>query len=100
MSPGAKTWPRGRRHRYGRVADHQLRWRREPCRHRPDGAGRHGLVRRHAHAEVPPRVEYELTPLGASLTGPIHVLTEWVRENGDAVLDALDAGPGAVAHRG
>ncbi|MCC2267709.1 helix-turn-helix transcriptional regulator [Streptomyces sp. CT1-17] len=60
----------------------------------------HGLVRRHAYAEVPPRVEYELTPLGASLTGPIHVLTEWARENGDAVLDALDAGPGAVAHRG
>ncbi|MBZ6106016.1 winged helix-turn-helix transcriptional regulator [Streptomyces olivaceus] len=60
----------------------------------------HGLVRRHAYAEVPPRVEYELTPLGASLTGPIHVLTEWARENVDAVLDALDAGPGAVAHRG
>ncbi|MFE9342421.1 winged helix-turn-helix transcriptional regulator [Streptomyces olivaceus] len=60
----------------------------------------HGLVRRHAYAEVPPRVEYELTPLGASLTGPIHVLTEWARENADAVLDALDAGPGAVAHRG
>lgn len=59
----------------------------------------HGLVRRHAYAEVPPRVEYELTPLGASLTGPIHVLTEWARENGDAVLDALDAGPERVEHR-
>ena len=51
----------------------------------------HGLVRRHAYAEVPPRVEYELTPLGATLIEPIHMLTEWARANGEAVLDALDA---------
>ncbi|GAA3725373.1 helix-turn-helix domain-containing protein [Streptomyces tremellae] len=51
----------------------------------------HGLVRRHAYAEAPPRVEYELTPLGATLIDPIHMLTEWARENGEAVLDALDA---------
>jgi DNA-binding HxlR family transcriptional regulator len=57
----------------------------------------HGLVRRHAYAEVPPRVEYELTPLGATLIDPIHVLTEWARAHGDAVLDALDADPGPVA---
>jgi DNA-binding HxlR family transcriptional regulator len=56
----------------------------------------HGLVRRHAYAEVPPRVEYELTPLGATLIEPIHVLTEWARANGDAVLDALDADSGPV----
>ncbi|KOG87233.1 hypothetical protein ADK38_26595, partial [Streptomyces varsoviensis] len=51
----------------------------------------HGLVRRHAYAEVPPRVEYELTPLGETLIEPIHMLTEWAMANGDAVLDALDA---------
>ncbi|MFD2470999.1 winged helix-turn-helix transcriptional regulator [Amycolatopsis silviterrae] len=44
-----------------------------------------------AYAEVPPRVEYELTPLGATLTAPIHALTEWAKTNGDAVLAALDA---------
>ncbi|HEY2062996.1 MAG TPA: helix-turn-helix domain-containing protein [Amycolatopsis sp.] len=60
----------------------------------------HGLVRRHAYAEVPPRVEYELTPLGATLIEPIHVLTEWARANGDAVLDALDANSGPVAQHG
>ncbi|WP_030881196.1 winged helix-turn-helix transcriptional regulator [Streptomyces sp. NRRL S-1868] len=62
----------------------------------------HGLVSRHAYAEVPPRVEYELTPLGATLIEPIHMLTEWAREHGDAVLDALDAGaePSARADRG
>ena len=50
----------------------------------------HGLVHRYAYAEAPPRVEYELTPLGATLIDPIHTLTEWARANGDAVLDALD----------
>ena len=58
----------------------------------------HGLVRRLAYAEVPPRVEYELTQLGATLIDPIHVLTEWARANGDAVLDALDNDPEQVAH--
>jgi DNA-binding HxlR family transcriptional regulator len=58
----------------------------------------HGLVRRHAYAEVPPRVEYELTPLGATLTEPIHVLTEWARANADAVLDALDAAEPVARH--
>ncbi|OON79645.1 winged helix-turn-helix transcriptional regulator [Streptomyces tsukubensis] len=51
----------------------------------------HGLIDRHAYAEVPPRVEYRLTPLGTTLIEPIHALTEWAREHGDAVLDALDA---------
>jgi DNA-binding HxlR family transcriptional regulator len=51
----------------------------------------HGLIRRHAYAEAPPRVEYELTALGATLLDPIHQLTEWARVNGEAVLDALDA---------
>ncbi|MFD2415829.1 winged helix-turn-helix transcriptional regulator [Amycolatopsis pigmentata] len=59
----------------------------------------HGLVRRHAYAEAPPRVEYELTPLGVTLIDPIHVLTEWARANGEAVLDALDADPEPVARR-
>lgn len=58
----------------------------------------HGLVRRLAYAEVPPRVEYELTQLGATLIDPIHVLTEWARANGGAVLDALDNDPEQVAH--
>jgi DNA-binding HxlR family transcriptional regulator len=42
---------------------------------------RNGLVMRRAYAEVPPRVEYALTPLGKSLSGPITVLDRWVEQH-------------------
>jgi DNA-binding HxlR family transcriptional regulator len=38
---------------------------------------RDGLVVRTVYAEVPPRVEYALTPLGITLCGPIDQLGEW-----------------------
>jgi DNA-binding HxlR family transcriptional regulator len=40
-----------------------------------------GLILRRAYAEVPTRVEYSLTPLGWSLTGPLMELYEWSAEN-------------------
>ena len=36
-----------------------------------------GLVQRHVFAEVPPRVEYRLTALGASLREPLCGLARW-----------------------
>ena len=41
------------------------------------GLQREGLVVRTAYAEMPMRVEYSLTPLGGSLTGPLMALYEW-----------------------
>ena len=46
---------------------------------------RFGLVAREVFAEVPPRVEYRLTPLGTSLVGPLSVLSEWTTANGKTV---------------
>ncbi|MEV6925039.1 helix-turn-helix domain-containing protein [Dactylosporangium sp. NPDC051485] len=47
---------------------------------------RDGLVGRRVHAEVPPRVEYTLTPLGHTLLAPVDGLARWVEEYGHTVL--------------
>ncbi|WP_049558253.1 winged helix-turn-helix transcriptional regulator [Nonomuraea sp. SBT364] len=50
----------------------------------------HGLIQRHAFAEVPPRVEYSLTALGETLLEPVTMLSRWAEANADAVLEAQD----------
>lgn len=42
---------------------------------------RDGFVSRHYFPEVPPRVEYELTDLGADLLGAIQGLNNWIWAN-------------------
>ncbi len=42
---------------------------------------RNGFVARRAYAEVPPRVEYALTPLGASISEPITTLDRWLERH-------------------
>ncbi len=42
---------------------------------------RDGLIERQVYAEVPPKVEYSLTPLGWSLTGPLMTMYEWAAEH-------------------
>ena len=42
---------------------------------------RDGIVSRTPFATIPPRVDYALTPLGQSLTGPLSILAEWAREH-------------------
>jgi DNA-binding HxlR family transcriptional regulator len=39
---------------------------------------RDGMLTRHIFPEIPPRVEYELTPLGHSLLLPMQALVNWV----------------------
>jgi DNA-binding HxlR family transcriptional regulator len=51
---------------------------------------RDGLLTRTVHAQVPPRVDYELTPLGASLTGPIATLTDWAETHLSVILASRD----------
>jgi DNA-binding HxlR family transcriptional regulator len=42
---------------------------------------RDGLIARRVYAEVPPKVEYSLTPLGWSLTGTLMTMYEWAAEH-------------------
>jgi DNA-binding HxlR family transcriptional regulator len=57
------------------------------------GLERDGLVKRTVFPVVPPRVEYELTPLGRALHGPVSALGEWARDHLaeiDAAREAFD----------
>ena len=46
---------------------------------------RDGLVSRTMTPSIPPRVDYELTPLGRSLEGPIGQLQQWALDNVGAI---------------
>ncbi len=42
---------------------------------------RNGLIERRDYGEIPPRVDYRLTALGHSLTGPIWALDRWAEKH-------------------
>ena len=54
-----------------------------------------GLVSRQAYAESPPRVEYELTPLGASLLVPLEGMRAWAEAHVPEVLASRERHAGA-----
>jgi DNA-binding HxlR family transcriptional regulator len=47
---------------------------------------RDGLVTRTVFAEVPPRVEYELTELGGDLLAPIDAIRIWAEEHAARIV--------------
>lgn len=49
---------------------------------------RDGLVKRTVFANIPPRVDYELTKLGRSLLGPVSELGLWARKNRSAIQNS------------
>lgn len=49
---------------------------------------RHGLVQRIDHQTVPPRVEYQLTELGRSLSDALVVVDRWAENHFAAVASA------------
>jgi len=49
---------------------------------------RDGLITRRIFAEVPPRVEYELTSLGHELLQQISALTRWASGNMEVIMRA------------
>lgn len=56
-----------------------------------------GLVTRRAHAQAPPRIEYELTGLGHSFMVPIRAMGAWSAEHGHHVLEAQERADEASA---
>jgi DNA-binding HxlR family transcriptional regulator len=66
------------------------------------GMERDGLVARHVHPEVPPRVEYALTALGASMGGPLKSLGTWSLNHGrqvEAARGGYDARANGASRR-
>ncbi|MFD1213639.1 winged helix-turn-helix transcriptional regulator [Arthrobacter sp. GCM10027362] len=51
---------------------------------------RDGLVSRQVYPEIPPRVEYALTPLGRTLLEPLDAVRLWAEEHAAKILQARD----------
>ena len=51
---------------------------------------RDGLVIRTVYPEIPPRVEYQLTELGRTLTDPLDTLWNWASRHGSEVRVARE----------
>ncbi len=49
-----------------------------------------GLVARKIYAEVPPRVEYSLTPLGETLIPVLEQLEQWAQTHSEEVMRARE----------
>lgn len=56
-----------------------------------------GLVERKVYPEIPPRVEYWLTPLGASLGEPLCGLARWAEAHMDEIGAVCPAAGGRQA---
>ena len=55
------------------------------------GLERNGLVTRKVYPEVPPRVEYTMTPHAAELDEPLHALSAWAAKHRAKVAEARQA---------
>lgn len=47
-----------------------------------------GLVVRRVYAQIPPKVEYSLTPCGKSLLPHLNALIAWAKEKMDSILQS------------
>jgi DNA-binding HxlR family transcriptional regulator len=54
------------------------------------GLERDGLVRRTQYETIPPKVDYELTPLGLTLLEPIKALAMWAADNRTDIQQARE----------
>ncbi|HUN93340.1 MAG TPA: helix-turn-helix domain-containing protein [Burkholderiaceae bacterium] len=71
----------------GRIEDISQRMLAQTLRHLEQD----GLVSRTVHPTIPPRVDYALTPLGASFLEPMGALRAWAEAHHEAVRAARRA---------
>jgi DNA-binding HxlR family transcriptional regulator len=62
------------------------------------GLERDGLISRHVTPTIPPRVDYELTELGVSLSEPVRALGGWAMEHIDCIRAAQERYDEAQEH--
>ena len=55
-----------------------------------------GMVERKVYAEVPPKVEYNLSDRGRSLLPHLYALVEWANGNMEGILNTRDFGGGKI----
>ena len=51
---------------------------------------RDGLISREMFAEVPPRVEYQLTELGVSILNPMRDIVNWIEGNWTTIITSRE----------
>jgi DNA-binding HxlR family transcriptional regulator len=51
---------------------------------------RDGILTRTTYSEMPPRVEYQLTPLGLTLREPLAAIRDWAEAHVEEILAARD----------
>ncbi|WP_425862046.1 winged helix-turn-helix transcriptional regulator [Arthrobacter sp. TWP1-1] len=54
------------------------------------GLERDGLVGRTMYAQIPPRVDYELTESGLSLAVPMLALESWAKDNMPSIINSRE----------
>jgi len=59
----------------------------------------HGLIKRQDYGEIPPRVEYSLTPLGRSLEQILLAMHDWALKHGHLVTES-EGNPGSPKSAG
>ncbi|MEV0999913.1 helix-turn-helix domain-containing protein [Nonomuraea sp. NPDC050202] len=59
---------------------------------------RDGLVKRVVFPEIPPRVEYEVTPFGRTLSEPVLAIARWAADNQDTLRANRRAFDQAAGH--
>lgn len=59
---------------------------------------RDGIVKRTIYPEIPPRVEYEVTPFGHTLTAPVIGLAQWAADNQNTIVANRRAFDAAAGH--